>query len=66
MKITKYVVMNGDSVVSHKIHKEPGDTFFPALFDTYDEAFDYTSGLHDIRKCHIVINKTKLYEVCRE
>ena len=49
-------------LVSHKIHREPKETFFPALFTNFDDAVDYASGVGDVYKVNLTKLKKRMYE----
>ena len=54
----KYGVFTEDVVlITHKIHRTPKETYFPAIFDDLEEAKDYANGIGVVRKITIKTNK---------
>jgi hypothetical protein len=63
MKQKLYGVFSKEGVlITHKIHRQPQLTFFPALFTDYEDACDYAKGIGNVKIVHIKVNKKILYE----
>ena len=57
-----YGVFHKDVLITHKICMEPKLIFFPALFEDYNEAVNYASGIGDVRIVNIKVNKKVLFK----